>query len=399
MKRYSVLIALLLVMSFGLAQSKINDGMYRYNLSFTLSKTNFVDTIPIVFSDDQVYIPVMIDGQKRMFNLDTGSSGGVVYEGGNIAYGERLGDVQSRDANNRIDTIPAVRMPSFVLGSIVINGYSANVLSRPEGRYAYDGILGFDLFNKGLYAKIDARAGYIVLTDRPHFFDREPGYKLKYKLRRFTPYIYINTFLDHEEPTLFDLGAQELYVINKASFDKCRHEDARVVSMIEETSEGQSAIGNYGAEKEGLLFYILFKRLGWDDDFALCNVRGTTTQGDSRMGAQLLRYGSVVINPKKRTLSFRPFNGKDTVEVNNRLDPITYVPVDGRAVVGTIRHTSRQYKIGFRQGDVILKINNDEIPDFQTFRNYHFVKGERYVFVLRSRRGFNKEVTVEQWGQ
>lgn len=72
MKRYSVLIALLLVMSFGLAQRKINDGMYRYNLSFTLSKTNFVDTIPIVFSDDQVYIPVMIDGQKRMFNLESG---------------------------------------------------------------------------------------------------------------------------------------------------------------------------------------------------------------------------------------------------------------------------------------------------------------------------------------
>lgn len=59
------------------ASGQKGDGMHRYNThELTIGETNFVDTIPIVFAGNQVYIPVYINGQRHLFNLDTGSSQG-----------------------------------------------------------------------------------------------------------------------------------------------------------------------------------------------------------------------------------------------------------------------------------------------------------------------------------
>jgi hypothetical protein len=45
-----------------------------------------------------------------------------------------------------------------------------------------------------------------------------------------------------------------------------------------------------------------------------------------------------------------------------------------------------------RQGDIILRINDDDIPDFQSFAHYPFVEGETYTFVLLDQKGFKKTV-------
>jgi hypothetical protein len=62
-------------------------AMHGYNLNFTFSQHNFCDTIPIEFDNDQIYIPVMMNGEEHLFNLDTGSSQGTVYEAPTSARG------------------------------------------------------------------------------------------------------------------------------------------------------------------------------------------------------------------------------------------------------------------------------------------------------------------------
>lgn len=396
MKR--ILLILTAVLSFGSLLAQPNDGMYRYSLDFTLSQKDFVDTIPILVKDEQIYIPVTINGRQHLMNFDTGSSQGVAYEGVSWPYGEPIGKVDSRDANGKRDTIEVVRFPDFNMGSLTISNYKGSLLQRMDGNYTDEGIIGFDLLNKGLLMKIDMRAKHLIVTDRPKFFDHESGYIVKYKLRRFVPFININTFLSHQEPVMLDLGAQDLFSMNKQNFDRERFKDARVAQLVEETTTGQSAIGNFGAEKENLIFYLHFPKISWGK-LSLLDVHAMTTQGDSKIGAQLLQYGTLTIDGRRKKLKFMPFNTSDSILINNTLDDITYVPLHGRAVVGTIRHTSKQYKNGFRQGDIILKINGDSIDSFADFQNYHFVKDYKYVFTLRSLRGFNKEVIVEHWGE
>ena len=55
-------------------------------------------------------------------------------------------------------------------------------------------------------------------------------------------------------------------------------------------------------------------------------------------------------------------------------------------------NTSEEFRNGMRQGDIIVKINNDVIDSFDKFTHYRFVKGEEYTFTLIDSRGFTKEV-------
>lgn len=381
------------------AQKKSDDdGMHRYNVKeMTIGQTDFVDTIQIEFVGNQVYIPVYINGKRHLFNLDTGSSQGVAYIGANTGYSSPLGNINSRDANGTTDTIPIVEYPELRLGSpngISIKGYKASLLPRHGKHYIYDGIIGFDLFNKGLQAKIDVRRKRLIITDRKNYFNNEPGFEIKYKLKRWTPYLSVNTFLNYNEPVLFDLGSTDLFVMNKAHFDAQRKKDPRVPQLVEETTYGQNTVGSYGAEKRGLIFFLKFPTLPWGN-FTFRNVHSYTTQGDSKFGGAILNYGTFVINPKRKRIKFWSYTGGNSVEVNNRIEDVSYMEEDGHAVVASIRHTSEYYKDGFREGDIIVSVDGQAINSLEEFQSIKFTKGKSYKFILKDSRGFNKEIVVE----
>lgn len=379
------------------AMCQSDDGMHRYNTKeMVIGQTNFVDTIPIVAVGNQVYIPVYINGERHLFNLDTGSSQGVAYIGTNTGYSQPLGNINSRDANGTVDTIPIVEFPELRLGSadgLSVKGYKASLLSRPGRHYIYDGIIGFDLFNKGLQAKIDVKRKCLILSDRKNFFDKEPGFEIKYKLKRWTPYLSINTFLNYNEPVLFDTGATDFFVMNKGNFDKERKKDPRVPALVEETTYGQNTVGSYGAEKRGLIFFLKFPTLPWGH-FTFKNVHAYTTQGDSKFGAAILNYGTFVINPKRKRMKFWAYEGGNSVEVNNHIDDVSYMNDGEKVVVASIRHTSEYYKDGFREGDVVVTVDGKAVTSAEELDSSHLKAGRTYTFILRDSRGFNKEIKV-----
>ena len=396
-KRFIQIFAILLLPLVSRAQ--VDDGIHRYNTNFTVSATNFVDTIPILIMGNQVFIPVYIEGKRHLFNLDTGSSQGIAYVGSGISYSQSLGTINSKDANGRIDTIEVVKFPEISLGStqgIKIRNYVGALLNRPKRHYIYDGIIGFDLFNKGLQAKIDVKRKRLIITDIKNFFDKEPGFELKYKLQRWTPYIEVNTFLDHKEPVLFDTGTDDFFVMNKQHFDAARYKDSRIPAMIEETTYAQSVVGSYGLEARSLMFFIHFPALPWGN-FSFADIHATTTQGDSKFGAQILNYGTFVINPKKKHIKFWSYTGGNSVKVDNKVEDIAYIDDNNQPVVATIRHNSQLYKKGFREGDIVLNINGMPVRTLQEIQEYSFVKGAKYTFILQSVRGFRKEVTIPTW--
>lgn len=366
--------------------------LQRYSVNFELSERNFVDTIPIRFENDQIYIEAMTDdGELRLLNFDTGSSQGMVYYGGRISTDDELGNIVSRDANGRKDTVKVVRLPAFRLGKLWVSNYVATVIVRPHGRRRFDGILGFDLVNKGLLCKIDVRNGHMILTDRKNFFDGEGGYDVKYKLRWFVPHVWVSPFIRHVDEALFDTGSPPLYSMNKQSFNRHAYKSKNVESQVESRSRGHLAIGNYGAETVDEVVFLNLERLKWGE-FSFQHVSSLTTQGGSRVGAALLNYGSLIINPLRKRMTFQPYNGSDTCEVQNRQFNMAFVPVEGRAAVGLIRETCDEYEQGLRQGDVIESINGEVIADFQQFVNYRFVKGETYTLVVIDPRGMRKEI-------
>ena len=389
MKKNHLLLFLLLLCATTKAQ------MHGYNTNFDFSQRDFCDTIPLDVENDQLYINVTMNDERHRFNLDTGSSQGMVYERAHIGNWKELGKVISRDANNYLDTVKVIQLPSFSMGPLTVSHYVASVIPHPMAHYKYDAIIGFDFFNKGLCAKIDARRKIMIITDRRHAFDSEIGYTVKYKLKWFVPYLLVSPFIRHVDEALFDMGSRPLYTMNKQNFDEHAYMSKNVGSQVTGIAKGHLAIGNYGTEQMDEVAFLNLDRLKWGD-FSFCRVRAITTQGSSRIGAQLLKYGSVIINPYQKSITFQPFDSPDSVVVNNKIPDVAFVPVDGRATVGLIRQESKAYKAGMRQGDTIIAIDGKPIYSFEDFTRFPFVESRQNTFLLRDEKGRMKKISIER---
>lgn len=364
-----------------------------YSTNFTFSQRNFADTIPIEVVDNQIFVKATAGGRVYRFCLDTGSSQGTVYASSPIRGLRALGSVVSRDAAGRSDTVSVVQLPAITIGKLTITGYVASLFPSTMLR-AYDGIIGFDFFNKGLCCKIDTRNRRMVIADRRDFFDGETGYALHYKLKWFVPYVMVSPFKRHYDEALFDTGSNVLYTMNKQSFDEHAYKSKNVNSQVEARVKGKLTIGNIGAERGGEVAFLKLDRLRWDD-FSFLDVSAVTTQGSSKIGAAMLRYGSVIINGFRRNIRFQPYEGGDSVKVSNKPLTTAYVPTDdGRASVGIVMPGSADYEAGLRQGDIIISIDGKAIASFAAFQRFTLVKGMTHKMRVLTQEGKVKDVVI-----
>ena len=405
--------------------------LHRYNPNFGLSAENFCDTISIDVEDDLILMPVRIDNKVYRFCLDTGSSQGMVYANSNIPDLVPLGNIISRDANNYVDTVQVIQLPPFTLptnsSQLTVSGYVASLMPRHSISDKYDAIIGFDLFNRGICAKIDKQRGLLILTDEKKLFraEEKAGYTLRYKLKWFVPYLYVSPFVRHTDEALFDTGAPLFYTMSRESFDQHLASDlanlhknlgAGIERQVEGRAEGHLTLGGFGLEKKDEVVFLHLDRLKWGD-FAFTDLHTITTQGASKIGAKLLDFGTVIINPFRKHITFQPFpnevpssgeeglgvvarpspsgeleGGSSSVRVGNKQFSVAFVPYKGQAVVGLIWEGSPPYKAGMRQGDVILQIDQRPINSFADFQRFGFIKGERHRFRLRDQQGVEKIV-------
>ena len=122
---------------------------YSYNVKFTVSKKNFVDSIPIEFHNGRIILKAFSGDREYRFLLDTGSSQGVIYENSMFNYVRKRGTITSHDANGTSHKIMTVEYPRFRIGSLVIEGYCGSLLPRQSNSDSHDAIIGFDIINKG----------------------------------------------------------------------------------------------------------------------------------------------------------------------------------------------------------------------------------------------------------
>lgn len=360
--------------------------------NFTLSTTHFADTIPVDFDNGLLLVPVEIEGRTYRYILDTGAAQGMLNVPSPIPQKSCLGNVITRDANDNADTLKAIVMPPMKLGKITIDGYVALMGKKIIGKGNCDGILGFDLINQGISMKIDVRRRQLILTDRSDFFEGEKGERLKYHLKWFVPHVYVSPFKRHVDEVCFDTGCQQLYEMNVDAFRVHAYRSRQVNAQVEGRATGYFSPAD-NSRQTAEVFFLHLNRLKWND-FALTDVHCTTTQGSSRVGAQLLKYGSVIFNQRQKTVTFQPYDGQDSVNVGNRQLGVAFIPRDGRPEIGIIWHKSEAFRNGMRQGDTVLSINGTAVPNFQWFANYRFKDGQRYVFRLRDSKGREKEVSL-----
>lgn len=368
--------ALLLMVCIGVVAQ-----MKRYDTDFFLSRKNFVMTIPIEIERGQIYLPVRMQGRQYRFKLDTGASQGVIYDDVDIEGLRELGFIKSEDAVGQSYQVTTVELPPLMLDSLIISGFKVQRMKRNVRRQGEDGIIGFALFHRGIAAKIDCRDSVMILTDRKAYFKRAQGEALRYRLKWHVPYVNISPFEGTTEEVLFDSGSPLLYAINNERFAQMLATAPSVERQIEGVTYGSHAIGHFGSERSHQITLLSLDSLRWGD-FILQEVHCATIQGGSHIGAPLLRYGAMIIDPFRKQLVFQPYDGLTSCVVANRRPDIVIVEKEGKAMIGMVMEQGKAWEAGFRHDYIIEKVDGEPIT-FDQFNSYRWVKDQEYEFTLR----------------
>ena len=375
MKRQFLTILLLTMLMTSMAQMK------GYDTAFTLSQRNFVMTVPIEVEQDRIYLCVTMNGQSYRFLLDTGASQGVIYEDVAVDGLREWGFIKSVDATGESRQVQTVVLPPLTLGSLTIRDYKVQRMNRRVKQPDEDGIIGFALFNAGLAAKIDTRQQLLTLTDRRRHFRDADGEALKYKLIRHVPHVMVSPFEGAEDDVLFDTGSPMLYAPNSVQLATMEANVPAVQHQIEGTTYGSRSMGHFGSEHSRQITMLRLERLMWGG-FAFRDVHCASVQGGSHVGAQVLRYGAMVIDPFRKLLVFQPYDGATSCDVPDNRPDIIIVERSGKAVVGMVMKEGRAWQAGFRQGYVFEKVNGQPVS-FEEFNSFRWVKGLTYDFTMR----------------
>lgn len=368
--------ALLLMVCIGVVAQ-----MKRYDTDFFLSRKNFVMTIPIEIERGQIYLPVRMQGRQYRFKLDTGASQGIIYDDVDIEGLRELGFIKSEDAVGQSHQVTTVELPPLMLDSLIISGFKVQRMKRNVRRQGEDGIIGFALFHRGIAAKIDCRDSVMILTDRKAYFKRAQGEALRYRLKWHVPYVNISPFEGTTEEVLFDSGSPLLYAINNERFAQMLATAPSVERQIEGVTYGSHAIGHFGSERSHQITLLSLDSLRWGN-FILQEVHCATVQGGSHIGASLLRYGAMIIDPFRKQLVFQPYDGLTSCVVANRRPDVVIVEKDGKAMIGMVMEQGRAWQAGFRHDYIIEKVDGEPIT-FDQFNSYRWVKDQEYEFTLR----------------
>lgn len=366
-----------------------------YTKGIRLSMHDFVDTVRIEYEHGLVFVPITIGDERLRFLWDTGASGAVVYDDCPIAGCTEAGTIVSHDAIGHIDTVKVLGLPPISIGRLTISGCKATLQHRTVKRQHIDGIIGFDLINSGLTMKIDVRDSLLIITDRKRFFKEEQGYALRYSLQRHVPYIKVSPFERYHERVLFDTGSRQLYAMNKQHFDRgekaCSKQNKE---QIEGRTIGQHAIGFSGTEPLGEVVFLGLDRLKWGT-FEFRDLHILTTQGGSHIGARILSYGSMIIEPRRKRMLFQPYDSAAHVTIGNKQTEKAIINKDGLPVVGLVWERSEAWQAGLRQGDTILKADGQPIHSFSEYVAFRPLRGRIYTVTARDRRGFLKEINIK----
>ena len=385
-------VALLLFITLTFMPATLLAQTGRYSVDFSISPTDFVDSIAIEWTGEQVLVPVSIGGQSYRFLLDTGAGQTVVYADTPLAGAPSAGTIKARDAVGRTDTVRMVRLPQMRIGNTTLTGCQATVQRRAVRRTGIDGILGFDIVNRGLSMKIDVRNRLMVLTDRRRFFDSEPANVMRYRLDYHVPYVDVSPFPQFKERTLIDTGSRQLYVVNKRSIDEATDDLSETTGFsVEGRSFGRSAIGYTGAEERSEVWFLHLPAVHMGNT-TLTGMHTITTQGGSHLGAPLLSYGAMTFVPKGKRMRFQPYCGTDTCHVDNSQTEIAFIPDGNRTIVGLVWDGGEPYRCGFREGDVLQTIDGRPVRSFRQFAAWGFERGREYRFGVIGSDGTQREI-------
>ena len=366
---------------------------------FAQQKTKRVcDTIPYEYVHDKIVIPVIVNGIKVKYIVDTGGQTGTMWE-----YAKEMGakatgattnvsDLNGVGQNFQMATVENVELgPNYKLSALTTMVLGTVGFFDDLG---VAGILGGDAFAQSVIT-FDSRKQIIVIN-YPY---RPEGLKITDGVEMFTGTTHHSVvnmdFGGMEKQILFDTGAQDLLLIPKEDF-----QDLQQQGVCEQIAKahGISGIGLAGLSSPGDIYKgnireMVFLGKKFSNIGCITSIGSTTI-----IGVEMLKYGKVVIDYMRKRFYFFPFD--DSVQDMGGA-PKTWnvgiLPANERFEITTVWDSMKD-KVSF--GDQVININGTSLSglpmsQLEVDKIMNTIEGDTgYIIVMKE--GKEKRIEIRK---
>ena len=330
------------------------------NIGETKSK-NYFEEFDFELIRDKIIVPVEIRGVTYKFILDTGAPNIISKEISDMINPRLLKTIPITDASGIKENLNVVSIEELKFGNIMFKNTASLVYDTTSNPlfqcFGIDGFIGSNMLRNSII-QIDVERKKITLTDnrKKLALDKKDSSKIKLIGSQSSPYLWINLKGKDKgrEQVLIDTGMGGLYDISHRNYDVFKKE--KIFNEIGE-SEGASSVSLFGdvpVKKHLRLHLPLLKINGFEIENYITN---TTNSKNSRIGADLLKYGVMTIDYVNKRFYLNPKSKKINIEKPEFNFSKTLK--DGKLIIGFVWENELQKKISY--GDEILEINGKTI--------------------------------------
>ena len=364
------------------------------------AKSKYYTEVPFEFIKEKIVIPVEINGETYRFLFDTGAPNFIstgLYES---LESEIISKIHTTDANSLVDSLIVTNIDELVIGKIRFKDFNALVYDIESnmalGCYDFDGIIGSNLLVHSI-VDIDLPSNTITLTNDKKRLQLNKNFATKMRLRgkQAAPIIAIDVQKNgkFQDYVLVDTGAGGLYDMSLGSFEIFKDRD--VYEIIAESS-GASSISLFGDVPASTQYLVRIPEIRLKN-FTIENYISETTAGsESRLGAGLLKHGTMTLDFINKKFYFTPHT--ESVDAGRTMFGFSRTIIDRSLRVGFVWDVELRDKVEF--GDEILSINGIEMTEEAICQmigeGYDFDSNDTLDYRIRNQDGEIIDLTIRK---
>jgi hypothetical protein len=319
--------------------------------------SNYFEEIEFDITKGKLLVPVTIAGREYSFILDTGAPNMISKDLYFTLNPKVSGSIGVMDASGNRELLKVVSLQGLKMGDVEFLNTPSLVFDFSNDPvfkcYGIDGIIGSNMLRKSVI-QLDTKRKVLRLSNKIDGLALSNAISTPMELvgSQNSPYIWINLkgTENARERVLVDTGMDKLYAPAKTNYNILK--DKKVFEVVG-SSVGTGSVGLFGkgAREEHFRMILPTLQLG---NFTLSDVPSITTNDtDSKIGAELLVYGSMTLDYRRQRFYFQPYT---EVSRSSKPDFGFTATVDGdKPVIGFVWDESLKEKIHY--GDEILEVN------------------------------------------
>lgn len=368
--------------------------------AFAQGGGKFRVSIPYIEENGKFIVQATINGQTGRFLLDTGapccisapfaSKAGIDDEGA---------AAQGIDSNGELVTNTLVVLPWLRFGD-GLTFTQLQAMKWPAGsileNFRVDGVIGYNLFRMGMI-KFDHPNHTLIFTNYDDGLGIDSSCAVPLIPDPQLTMFQVKLGKDACDTVMFDSGAKSFYELSTKSFNRLKNNKKAMKVMGK--GEGVLSIGAAGLEEKSVKYRVCMPKFGIGNNSFSRVTSITTDAEDSRIGSDLLLYGTVIIDYKSNVFYYIPYdkNKKKSPDLYVKDWDVIITVMNDRLCAGLVWDYA---KLPLKGGEQIVEVNGVRLDKVDTYKaiteGYIQMPGDKAEIVYIDSAGKEQKVTIRK---